>query len=164
MRHWQAIINWKKSGKVTRREETQSMHPTKLPESSLEPILAEWWMHHQEGPWVRVTGQGQPRTNPITIKPDTASHMAEQFSWIPLPSSPPPKFPFTIKSFALSTHVSPQTIHFWVLYKSPLLSLGRGPPPCNIWTSSLLKKDIMIKDGRDAQDKAQERTLSFQDL
>ena len=26
-----------------------------------------------------------PETNPITIKPKTASHVAEQFSWVPLP-------------------------------------------------------------------------------
>ena len=28
-----------------------------------------------------------PETNPITIKPKTASHAAEQFSWIPLPTA-----------------------------------------------------------------------------
>ena len=28
-----------------------------------------------------------PETNPITIKPETASHAAEQFSWVPLPTA-----------------------------------------------------------------------------
>ena len=38
----------------------QSICPTNLPESlSLECILAEWCVHHQEGPWVRMMGQRQ---------------------------------------------------------------------------------------------------------
>ena len=32
------------------------------------------WLHH-------------PETNPITIKPKAVSHMAEQFSWVPLPTA-----------------------------------------------------------------------------
>ena len=39
--------------------------------------------------------------------------------------------PFPIKSLALSTCVSSQTIHFQVLDKSPLLGPGRDPPSCN---------------------------------
>ena len=39
----------------------QSLRPTNLPPSfSLESILAERCTRHQEGPWVRVTGQRQP--------------------------------------------------------------------------------------------------------
>ena len=57
--------------------------------------------------------------------------MAEQFSWVPLPSCPLPGDLFPIKSLALSACVSPQTIHFHVLYKSPLLGPGRGPPSYN---------------------------------
>ena len=41
--------------------------------------------------------------------------------------------PFPIKSLALSAHVSPWTIHFWVLDKSPVLGPGRGPPSCDKW-------------------------------
>ena len=60
--------------------------------------------------------------NLITINPDPVSHMAEQFSWVPLPSSPFPGAPFPIKSLALSACVSPWTIHFWVLDKGfPIL-------------------------------------------
>ena len=62
-------------------------------------------------------------TNPITIKPETASHVAELFSWVPLPYSSPPGCPFLIKS--------PWTIHFWVLDKSQVSGPGRGPPSCN---------------------------------
>ena len=70
-------------------------------------------------------------TNPITIKPETASHMTERFSRIPLPSCPPPGSPFPIKSLFLSAHVSPRTVHFWVLDKSPVSDPGRGPLSCN---------------------------------
>ena len=51
-------------------------------------------------------------TNAIAIKPEAASHAAEQFSWVPLPHSSPLE--------RLFPHVSPQTVHFWVLRKSPL--------------------------------------------
>ena len=50
-------------------------------------------------------------TNTINIKPKTASHVTEQFSWVPLPYCSPPGCPFPIKSLALSAHVSPWTIH-----------------------------------------------------
>ena len=76
-----------------------------------------------------------PETNPITIKPETVSHAAEQFSWVPLPYCSPPGCPFPIKSLALSVHVSSQTIHFLVLDKSPVLGPGRDSPSCNNWTA-----------------------------
>ena len=82
-----------------------------------------------ESEWL---AKDNPETNPITIKPETASHVAEQFSWVPLlPYCSSPGSPFPIKSLALSVHVSPQTIHFWVLDKSPVSGPGRGPPSCN---------------------------------
>ena len=70
-------------------------------------------------------------TNPITIKPETASHAAELFSWVPLPCCSPPRCPFPMKSLALSARVSPWTIHSRVLDESPVLGPGRGPPSCN---------------------------------
>ena len=73
-------------------------------------------------------------TNPITIRPETSSHAAEQFSWVPLPCCSSPGRPFPKKFFALSAHVSPWTIHFHVLDKIPLSGPGRGPPSCNIPT------------------------------
>ena len=66
------------------------------------------------------------KTNPITIKSETASYVAEQFSWVPLPYCSLPGCPFPIKSLALSAHVSPHTIHFQVLDKSP--DPGKGVP------------------------------------
>ena len=77
-----------------------------------------------------MIGKGHPETNPITIKPDIAGHMAEQFSWVPLPYCSLPSGPFPIESLALSAHVSPRTIHFRVLDKSPVSGPGRG---CNKW-------------------------------
>ena len=70
-------------------------------------------------------------TNPITIKPEPATHETELFSWVTLPYCSPPACPFPIKSLALSAHVSPRTIHFRVLDKSPVSGPGRGPPSCN---------------------------------
>ena len=47
----------------------QSIYLTNLPESfSLESILAERWACHQEGPWVRMIGQRQPRNKPHYYK------------------------------------------------------------------------------------------------
>ena len=65
----------------------------------------------------------------ITIKPEIASHVAEKFSWVPWPYFSLTGYP--IKSLALLACVSPQTIHFQVLDKSPLLGLGRHSPSCN---------------------------------
>ena len=61
------------------------------------------------------------------------SHVAEQFCWVPLPYCSPPGSPFLIKSLALSAHVSPQIIYFWVLDKNPPLGSGRGPFSCNTY-------------------------------
>ena len=44
-------------------------------------------MRHQEILWIRMIGQSHPETNPITIKPKTASYRAELFSWVPLPTA-----------------------------------------------------------------------------
>ena len=74
-----------------------------------------------------------PESKPITIKPQTASHVTELFSWVPLPYYSPPGCPFPIKSLALSAHVSPWTIHFRVLDKSPVSGPGRGSLSCNKW-------------------------------
>ena len=104
-----------------------------FPESlSLESILAERCMHHHQDSELEWLAKGHPETNPITIKPDIASHVAEQFSWVPLPYCSPPGIPFPIKSLALSAGVSPWTIHFWVLDKSPVSGPGRGQLPATV--------------------------------
>ena len=53
------------------------------------------------------SAKDNPETNPITIKPETVSHAAEQFSWVPLPYCSPPRCPFPNKiSCFVSTCVS----------------------------------------------------------
>ena len=42
----------------------------------------------------------KPEINPMTIKPETVSHVAERFSPFPSPSCPPPRHPFPIKPLA----------------------------------------------------------------
>ena len=69
-----------------------------------------------------------PETNPSTKTPEMISHVAEQSSWIPMPSCAPARGPFPIKSHALWARVSSLTIHSYVLDKSPLLGLGKGSP------------------------------------
>ena len=82
-----------------------------------------------ESEWL---AKDNPETNPITIKKtETMSQVAEQFSWVPLPYCSPPACLFSIKSLALSAHVSLRTIHFRVLDKSSVLGPGRRLPSCN---------------------------------
>ena len=89
-------------------------------------------MHHQEGPRVKMTAKDKPETYLITIKPKTVGLVAEQFSRVLLPSCSPPRRPSPVTSLALSVWVSPWTINFQVLDKSPLSGLGRGPLPATL--------------------------------
>ena len=92
------------------------------------PIKACTTRKDSESEWL---AKDNPDINPITIKPETASHVAELFSWVLLPYCSPPGCPFPIKSLALWAHVSPRTIHFRLLDKSPVSGPGRGSPSCN---------------------------------
>ena len=74
-----------------------------------------------------------PETNSITKEPETTSHVAKQFCWVPLPCCSPPCSPFPKKPLPLSACVSPGTIHFPMLDKSPLSDPARSPPFCNRW-------------------------------
>ena len=104
-----------------------------LPESSLHPSWLNRACTTRKDSESERLAKDNPETNPITIKPETASHMAEQFSWVPLPYCYLPRHHFPIKSLALSAHVSPRTIHFWVLDKSPVSGPGRGPHSCSTY-------------------------------
>ena len=109
-----------------------------LPENfMLQLTLAEKYTSYQEGlsqtkyghkqdDWPGITG-----SSPITIKPKTVSHMAEQSSWVPLPACSLPRHHFLVKDFALSASVSLWAIHFQLLDKSPLSGPGRSAPSCN---------------------------------
>ena len=68
-----------------------------------------------------------PETNPITIKPRLQPcGRAVLLSSLALLLST--QAPFPIKSLDLSACVSPFTIHFWVLDKSPVSGPARGCP------------------------------------
>ena len=89
----------------TRRVQKKSKGGTGCPSTSQNP--SHWhpsWLSDacstrkdSELEWL---AKDHPETNPITIKPETASHAAEHFSWVPLPYCSPPGCPFPIKSLA----------------------------------------------------------------
>ena len=113
------------------KEWKEMPHVLPPPGVLLAEIHLGWAMRvAQEGPWVRIIGQRQPETRPIThCKTRDWEPCGREFLRVPLPCHSPPWHPFPIKSVALSAQVSPQTIHFWVLDKNPLSGPGRGPPP-----------------------------------
>ena len=133
--------NQENSGRAKRRKETpahnMSCQSQRNPHTRINlgckihappgKTLSQTKYGHEQDDWPETTRKG----NPIIIKPEAANHMAEQFSWVPLPCYSPPGLPFPIKCFALMVHVSPRTIHFQVLDKSPLLGPGRGPSSSN---------------------------------
>ena len=139
----------------TRRVWERSKGDTTCPTTSQNPSL--WypsWLNKlcttrkdSESEWL---AKDNPETNSITIIPETAGHVAELFSWVPSPYCSPPGCPFPIKSLALSAHVSPWTIHFRVLDKSPVSGPGRGTPSCNRATEVTelwLSKGIQVLQG-----------------
>ena len=66
-------------------------------------------------------------TNPITIKPETAGHMREWFSWAPFSCCSPPTCPFSISLFFVSTCLSWDTSLLSVTWE-PTLRPWKGPP------------------------------------
>ena len=120
---------------------TTSQNPLWL--NKAESILAEQGVHTRKDSESEWLAKDNPETNPVTIKLETASHVVELFSWVPLPYCSPPGRPFPVNSLALSAHVSPQIIHFRVLDKSPVSGPGRGPPSCNVrilWSCCIMAR------------------------
>ena len=77
--------------------------------TSQNPLQHPSWLNKasttrkdSESEWLAKDNLG---TDPITIKPETSSHVAEQFSWVPLPLSTRAPFPNKISCF-VSTCVS----------------------------------------------------------
>ena len=107
-----------------------------------------------ESGWLTRDNQ---EANLIVLKPETANHLAEPFSWVSLPSCSPPRQLFLMKSLALSASLS--TLLFRVIDKGPLWGPGRCPHSCNIfriiciWTRSfwvqqcLLDKEWLLHKG-----------------
>ena len=116
------------TGRVWERSKGDTTCPTTSQNPSLwhpsQPNKVCTIRKDSESEWL---AKGNLGDNPITIKPEIASHVAELFSWLPLPYCSTPGCPFPIKSLALSADVFPRTIHFQVLGKSPVFGSGRGP-------------------------------------
>ena len=133
----------------TRRVQERSKGNTICPTTSQNPSL--WhpsWLNKacttrkdSESEWLAKDNR---ETNRITIKPKTASHVTELFSWVPLPYCSLPGCPLPIKSLALPAHVSPGTIHFWVLDKSPVSGPERGPPSYNTTRGNMTQPQCLL--------------------
>ena len=110
------------------RKERGGTSPHVLPTSQNPCRWNPSWLRNKLGirkdPESEWLARDNLETNAIAIKPEAASHAAEQFSWVPLPHSSPLE--------RLFPHVSPRTVHFWVLRKSPLSGPRRDLPSCNI--------------------------------
>ena len=116
----------------TRRVQEGSKGDTTCPITSQNPSV---W--HPFG-WTTSTLPGRTlesewlvkdnlETNPITVKPKTASHAAELFSWVPLPyCSPPVPFPNKISCF-VSTLVSSDNSFLSVRHE-PRFGPWKGSP------------------------------------
>ena len=107
------------------REETLPVHP--LPRIPLASIHLVWAMRAPAGKTeLEWLAKDHPETNPITIKPETVSHAAEQFSRVPTYCSPP-GCPFPIKSLALSACVSSDN-SFPSVRQEPSFGPWKGSP------------------------------------
>ena len=84
----------------------------------------------RKGPESEWLARDSPETHPITIKPKTESHMAEQISWVPWPSCSPPRHPFPVKSLALSARVASDNSFLSVKTRAHFRA-PEGVPPCN---------------------------------
>ena len=83
----------------------------------------------------KMTDQRQPRKLTALLENLRLSRPAVQFSWVPLPCwSLPTWMSLPIKSFALSADVSPQTVHFQMLDKSPPTLRPWQESPHDPWT------------------------------
>ena len=72
----------------------------------------------------------QPETNPMPIKPETVSHVAEQFTWVPLPFCSLPGSLFPIVFCFISMCVSLDNL-FPIVRQEPPLRPWRSLPSCN---------------------------------
>ena len=127
-----------KKGQKERADSSPHILPTSQNPSCWNPSWLSDVCTTRKDPESEWLARDNSEANPTTIKPKTASHVVEQYSWLPLTSYFLPRCSFPIKSLTLSACVSPWTIHFWVLDKSPLSGPGRNPHSCNRGTEGLL--------------------------
>ena len=105
MRNWQATYHHPEEFGKDQKEKGDTSSYVLVESSSLGAILAERRMCHQEGPWVRVTGQRQPRNSPHHHKSQDCEPHGRAVLLGPLTCCPPPGRPFPVKSLALSASV-----------------------------------------------------------
>ena len=111
-------------GKVERRH----CLPIHFPES-LSPASMTVWMKDSELEWL---AKDHPETNLLTTKPWDCEPPGRAVLLGSLTLLLSTRVPFPIKSLALSAHVSPQTIHFRVLDKSPVSAPEGVPRPATV--------------------------------
>ena len=121
------------TGRVWERSKWDTICPT----TSQNPSL--WhssWLNKacttRKNSWVRIElewlAEDNPETNSITIKPQTASHVTELFSWVPLPYCSPSGCPFPNKiSCFVSTCVSSDNL-FPSVRQAPSFGPWKGSP------------------------------------
>ena len=131
------------TGRIQKRSKGKRRLQSSYPTTSQNPF--HWnpsWLsdlcNTRKDPAPEWLARDNLEPKPVTINPKTASHMAEQFSWVPSPSCFLLRCPYPIKSLVLSAQVSSRKIHFWVSDKSPPSGLGRGSPFLQV-SLSLLK-------------------------
>ena len=106
----------------------QSRGPTNFPGSSLlDPARLSDACALRKDPNSEWLARDKPETNPMTIKPETVSHVAEKFSLFPLPSCPPPQQPFPIKSLAWTALLYLDN-SFLSVRQEPTLKPWKGSP------------------------------------
>ena len=92
-------INQENSGGAITREEMSVHKSYQSPRILCARIIRlHREMQEASGRTLNQRGRDTSETNPITIKPEPVSHMAQQLSWVPLPASS--QAPLTRKSFA----------------------------------------------------------------
>ena len=126
--------HWTKKSPATGRVQESQPHVRPPPRILLAAsTLAEQGVHQQEG--LLSQNDWQPRNESHYHRTKTASHVAEQFSWVPLSSCSPPGCPFPIKPLAFSARVSSDNSFLSVRQEpsfrpwkgSPLLPQGYSP-------------------------------------
>lgn len=106
-----------------------------------------------ESGWLTRDNQ---EANLIVLKPETANHLAEPFSWVSLPSCSPPRQLFLMKSLALSASLSTLLFrgetraHFGALEDVPIPATFSGSfvfeqEASGCSSAYLIKSDFSIK-------------------
>ena len=75
-----------------------------------------------------LLAKDNPEANPITINPETESHVTELFSWVPLPYCFPLGCPFPNKIFCFVSPWVSSDNSFWSVRQEPSFGPWKGSP------------------------------------